>query len=543
MTATLPKVTLNIEPSGSERVPDQPQRVLFVGQMIKNFIAGPSVIPGTFAAAATGSLVTDIQNDGSADGLFGPKSMIATMLREARKINPITRFDAIVFPDPTDVFAFEATIQFTGTALEDGDLVFSVGSRTNHTFTIPIEKGQVDLDFINKLIDDINNDPLVPAVMTTAGLGLLVLTLTTRGLEAPAGFHYNVSNLPEGLTVSMSNPVKVGIPPASNPDISLMFNLIENERYQTIVWPETYDQGLLGVDSYKLLRDDLEAKFNSENKILDGQAIITLTAETFIVFKDYYESQDTQVLSVFANKRVEEGDYRGGSLLEIDYVQSAQIGAVRALRLTKDADIARFVVGTNGSLDNFGGAHLASLPYFNTPFSLLSIIPQGRGFSSVDIAELVEVGASFLSNNDANTGIVALQVQTLSKTAGTGSPNDSFRFLNYVDTISGIREYFFNNLKARYRQSRLTLGDLVPGVDIANANSIKAFMGKLYQDLSDPEFVLVAAGERATKFFKDNLTVTIDLALGKATIFARVIIVTQLREIVGDIQIAFSFNN
>lgn len=543
MTATLPKVTLNIEPSGSERVPDQPQRVLFVGQMIKNFVVADSPI-GTFTPAVGGSLVTDIQNDGTTDGLFGPRSMIAGMLREGRKVNKVTRFDAIVVEDPTGDFFFQIEVQFSGTATADGDVVISIGSRTNHTFTIRLSKGD-NVDALNSiLVDEVLADLVVPVAIQNTGAGQFQIFLANRGLEA-LKLGVNVSSLPEGMTVTVGDPVKIGVGSAVNPDLNTIFGLIEDERYQTIVWPETYDQGALDVNSYQPLRADLEAKFNVENKILDGQAIITVTEPVFTTLKSFYQNQDTQVLSVFANKRVDKTDYKGGAILEIDYVQSAQVGAVRALRLTRDADISQFVVSTNGALDNFGGAHMASFPYFNTPFSLLAIIPQGLGFSLTEIAELSAAGfqASFLSNDDANTRLIALQVQTLSSTAGTQLANGSFRFLNFVDTISGVREYFFNNLKARYAQTRLTLGDLVSGVNMANENSIKAFMGGLYQDLSGSAFVLVAAGEDAFRFFKQNLTVTIDLELGKATVFARVILVTQLREIEGSIQIAFSTNN
>jgi len=52
--------------------------------------------------------------------------------------------------------------------------------------------------------------------------------------------------------------------------------------------------------------------------------------------------------------------------------------------------------------------------------------------------------------------------------------------------------------------------------------------------------VLVQAGEAAFKFFKDNITVTLDLANGKATINMSVPIITQLREIIASMKINFS---
>ena len=79
-------------------------------------------------------------------------------------------------------------------------------------------------------------------------------------------------------------------------------------------------------------------------------------------------------------------------------------------------------------------------------------------------------------------------------------------------------EYFFNNLKSRFAQSRLTEGDVLKGRDMANDLTIIAFCEKLYQDLSGTDYVLLQDGETAFKFFKDNITVVLDMANGKATI-------------------------
>jgi hypothetical protein len=119
-------------------------------------------------------------------------------------------------------------------------------------------------------------------------------------------------------------------------------------------------------------------------------------------------------------------------------------------------------------------------------------------------------------------------------------PDVTFTFLNYVDSSSAIREYFFNNYKARFAQSRLTEGDLSAGRDVANALSIRAFSEKLYSDLAGADKVLVQSGERALNFFKQNLVVELDLAEGKVTITMFVPIVTQLRTIQGTIKIAFA---
>jgi hypothetical protein len=112
--------------------------------------------------------------------------------------------------------------------------------------------------------------------------------------------------------------------------------------------------------------------------------------------------------------------------------------------------------------------------------------------------------------------------------------------LNYVDTASQVREYFFNNLRARFGQSRLTDGDTQPGRDMANAQVIQSFCKRLFQDLTGIDFVLLEAGEEALQFFIDNLIIAIDTQTGTATIQMTVPLVTQLRTLNADIKIAFS---
>ena len=176
----------------------------------------------------------------------------------------------------------------------------------------------------------------------------------------------------------------------------------------------------------------------------------------------------------------------------------------------------------------------------NTHFSKLTFVGVFRGCTDTYIATIETAGGAVIGNNDAGNTVIIGQVPTTFKTDTAGNPDLTFKWLNFRDTASGAREYFFNNLKSRFAQSRLTQGDLINGRDIANALSIRVEVEKLYQDLSGPDFVLVQAGADAIKFFKDNLTITLDLATGKATVQMIVPIVTQLRIILVTMKITFS---
>ena len=108
--------------------------------------------------------------------------------------------------------------------------------------------------------------------------------------------------------------------------------------------------------------------------------------------------------------------------------------------------------------------------------------------------------------------------------------------------MSGIREYFFNNLKSRFAQSRLTTGEVAQGRSMANEAVIRGFIVRMYNILSGPDFVLTQAGEDALKFFKENLVVTLDLANRKVTFSSKTPIVSQLGIILGSVQLSFTTN-
>ncbi len=543
MSSTLPRITLDILPS-TGRIENEAQKILFVGQMVKNNNGNIGNNPtGTFNPGTTGTLVTDIPNDEPTnDALYGRRSMIARMLREARKINKVTRFDAFVVEDNPGNTTSTMSVTLSGTATEDGNLVFQLGSATNHTVTIPVLTGEsatavaatmrvvVNADLTGPLFSaDPTASPIV--ALSAANWGEEGHFVTTRTLAVPAGLGV-VFNAITGTILQ--------------PDLSQLFAKIASERYETIVWPHTYElvEGT-PANSYAALIADLEARFNADNTIKDGIAIISFFSN-FAFLKDQAESLDTKTLSLYFTTKVLDLTtplpFSGGSIVEVNYVMSAQRAAIRALRFSEGANIAQFVNATSGGLDNFGGPALASLPYFNTPFDLLPIIPVGKGFTDEEIAELRSVGGSALVNNDANTKIISLESLTLYKTNTSGQPDKSFFFMNSVDTMSKIRELFFNSLKVRYANSRLTNGDLVRGRSDANVSSIKAFIAGVYATLSGPDFVLTQRGEAALRFFKDNLVVTLELEGGKALVFMVVPIVTQLREIEGTVEVTFAIN-
>ena len=319
----------------------------------------------------------------------------------------------------------------------------------------------------------------------------------------------------------------------TNPDLTDLLDPIANIRYQTIVYPSSYD--------LTILTDLLDARWNVDNKVLDGIGILSMT-NGYSSLVPILNALNDQTIAIHCNKKISNTNLKGSALIELDYVIAAEIGAINALRLTNDANISQYTISARGLLDAIGGAAIASLPFFNTPMYNLPLIDQANEWTDDEMDGLKNAGGFVLGNNPSITNIIFGEVVTTYKKDLAGNDDVSFKYIEYVETASNIREYFFNNVRARFAQSRLTAGDVVGSRSMANAGVISAYFDQLYSDLAGANYVLTQSGETAMKFFKDNKTVTVDIATGKATVTMIVPIVTQLREIYAEMQIAFDFN-
>ena len=204
--------------------------------------------------------------------------------------------------------------------------------------------------------------------------------------------------------------------------------------------------------------------------------------------------------------------------------------------MTSGAILTQFLT-TVASDDQFGGPAIASLPYHNTDMPNMPVATSDHDFSNTEVLELVASGvAQYGPNRVFNSTIFGTFVTTYLTDAAANS-DDSFKYLNTVDTASIIREFFFTNCKSRYAQTRLTDGDLVTGRDMANEASIRTFCNRLYDNLA--EQTLVQKGTVAKKDYNLNLVVTVNVRTGTATINQAPLLVSQLRVILGAIQINF----
>lgn len=493
-------------------VSNKAQKVLIVGQMLA---AG---------SATSGELQSDLATTGAPeDVLFGRSSQIAAMIRAFRKINQFVQVDAIGLDDAGGGVPRVVAITIVGTATEAGTLVVVAGSETLHRYEVAVASGDDPTAIAVKIVAAVNADTTCPFTASNVA-GVVSLTADNDGTVAN-DLGVETSGSIAGVT---GMAVSETTPGATDPTLTGILD-VATDRYQGVVWPYA---------ATTVLTTYLDARWNPANAILDGVGFVTVN-DTYANHFTVLGSLNFETLVYFCDKSESETNYLGPAQNEPSYSKSAMFAAIRALRLTTDAPIARYLT-SSASLDQFGGTALASLPYFNTPMPDLPTIKPGRGWTQAEIAALDAAGGSVMGVNSGGTGALIGEVKTTYKTDPASNDDVTFGFLNYVDTASNVREYFFNNLKARFAQARLTAGAVSRGRDMANGTVIRAYLEKLYQDLAGADFVLVQDGEAALKYFKDNLTVTLDLSLGKVTITALTPIVTQLRTIIYTVKIAFS---
>lgn len=507
MQISKPSATLNIIPA-QNLASVQDQKALIVGQMLA---------AGT---ATTEVLIQDHPNDSSEDTLFGQTSQIAGMVREFKKLNRLTRLDILPIVDASGTQG-TAIFAITGTATEDGTLFFTIGSEINHRYQVDIISGDTAAEIGDAL--DVLTAADGDAPFTTNNVTGTVTATAEQDGTLCNFWDIKIEGSVAGIAVALTGWTGG----ATDPTLTTLLDAIANIRYQTIIWPSSF--------TITTLETDLDAKFNVTNDVMDGIGIQTIIG-TLSAAKAAVASLNSQSLGVIWNVTVDTTTHKGAATPEMPDIMSAQAGAIRALRRTEGAPLTQFLTSA-APIDQFGGVHISSLPYFNTSLPNLPIANAVDFPSQEDQDEAESNGLALIGPNRAHNGTIMGPMVTTYLTDTGGNPDTSYKYFNFVDTASANREFFVNNYRDKYAQTRLTDGDLIAGKDMANEASIRAFSGELYDELA--EEALTQAGAAAKRDFMDNLIVSLNLTTGTATITAAPLMVSQLRVFLGTIQVNF----
>lgn len=481
-------------------------------------------------SAIAKSLYKDVE-EANIDTLFGKNSALSVTLKavfeefDKTQSPNLPRVDVIPLDDNVGGSNASGSIAFSpsGPATDldkNGSIFFNICGKE---VELELTEGDDISAEIPQSFEALVSDETLPLDVSEAG-GTVTMEFKNKGT-----INNNGTILVEGLSEQGGNyyfgNMQVTVTPfsggATDPDTTDILDVVEKIRYQTLSYPVEY-----GTD---LATDFLDSRFNVSNDIKDGVAVLKNTG-TRTALKALLDTLNSQSVIYLCNKSVSEDNFDGGEDLELDYVNAARCAAIRALRLTTNASLANIIpAAINGANDAFGGAHMASLPYMNTPISGAPLQPEGKGWTDTDIVSLFASGGSVVGNNRTGSSVIMGEFLTTYKTDAAGNEDLTWRFLNTVDTMSVCAEYIFNNIKKDFVQNRLTTGKVIRGYSMTNKQSFTSKLQEYYLSLAD--LALVPKSQEAVNFFINNLSTVINTVSGKITTTAQWPIVVQLREI------------
>lgn len=509
MGASFPNVTSNINSALTAQ--DAGERsILLVGCMIS----------GT---ASSGQLIENIVSKAEFNAYFGAKSQVAKAGRaliDALSISKIKpKISAIGLTDNGSGVAATGSIAFSGTASAAGTLTVYIDSIRNGKYELSVANGDTANSIGVALAALINANTFSPvtAVNTTGSVALTATNDGTQGNTIGIKIEGTVAGISATLTAMSSG--------ATNPSLTSLFDPVADKRYTSIVYPAEW-----GVST---LTAFTEARFNVDNKIIDGVGIVCKN-DTYADSNTALDALNQKTLAYIPNRLLSGSTHKGGAIFESPIVIAAYAAAYRELRLTVGSNVS--TITTNGQ--SIGGNFFGGIPYHNTPFSLLPVIETSNDFSDEECVELESSGGWLIRNNPANTVVISNEAVTTYKTDALGQPDVTFKYLNYVDTLTIARDYVFNNLKSDFSQHILTTGQLVAGRPMVNREGFVARMMGYYANLSgingNNNYVLLRAGTEEAKAFKQAIEDSIVITLSTGTITTESIanIVTQVRNII-----------
>lgn len=510
MAQSFPVITANINSALTPQTPGE-RSILLTGCMIS----------GT---ASSGALVEDLLSEADFNNAFGRTSQIAKAGRALINALSVSRIrpkiSAIGLVDNGSGVAATGTIAFSGTATAAGTITVYIDSIINGKYELAVAVGDTAATLGAALETAItaNADSPVSAVDTTGSVALTAKNDGTQGNTI--GLKYDLGDT-TGITITLTAMASG----ATDPSLTTLFDPVADKRYTTIVYPAEWGTSTLTTFT--------EARFNVDNKILDGMGLVC-KADTYANSNTALDALNQKTLAYIPNKLISDADHKGGAIFESPLVIAAQAAAYRELRLTVGSNTSSIVTNGQGT----GGSFFGGIPYHNTPFINLPIIETGDDFSDTEALELETSGGWLLRNNPANTVVISNEAVTTYKTNTLGNTDTTFKYINYVDTLSLSREYIFNNLKADLSQHILTTGDLIAGRPMVNAQGFVATMMKYYSALSgingNNSYVLLRAGTSEAAAFKTAIEDSIVITLSTGTITAESIanIVTQVRNLI-----------
>ena len=468
-----------------------------------------------------GVLVSDIPQSDLATirAMVGADSHAYMVLSEYRRHNEYTAVDFMPFANAQGATAATFALQWAGTATSNNSLYVTCADK-RHRNKVDVSSGEGPAEIIAKLTAAVNDDRWMPFTQADDGTNKNVFTANNAGSHAN-DWPFYVEGFVPGITYTITVT-----PGSGDPSLTGIFDQMQSTRYTNIVWPSTWD--LIKP------KDFLDARKNLDNVVMDGFCHSYRNLPLAGV-KALRASLNSDSIIIHTNEPTSEDDWKGPHIPKAPDALTAEFVAKMDLREEDGVSISH-IIADNNPLDQFGGLHTITKPFFNTPID--APLPRaGTGYSEAEIVELVSSGVSVMGANRSFTGLVMGEVVTTNTHDLAGNEDDTWLYLNWALTHRRIREYFVNNYRKAFPQHRLSHGAAIEGYAIATVGNLKSFGLKLFNDLA--AIAVCEQGEDAQKYFLTHSSWEINMAARRAIINLVVPIVSKLASINGTIKTTF----
>lgn len=519
MASPRPKFTISVV-GDTPDVTTAEQSVLLVGTMLAS------------GSATAGQLLEDVQSVTEVETFVGKKSTLALAYRQFRRINTKSRVDILPLTEVTGAgtASASATLAFAGTASSAGTYEVQVVSKYFASPTITVPNGATAAavaTLVQAALAELLTD--LPVTVSVSS-GTVTITATQKGVELNDAFIAVYGTVP-GLTVTV-NPFAGGTGTVTVTDAHVAA-MSPTTQYKHVVLTKE-------IDRTKFVTA-MNARFNTENIVLMGTVLQSLERATASDVLTALNALNNPGEVLLVSKIQNLTNAKGVCIRELGSVAAAQFAASDTLALTSGEPISHLVpVNAGNQNDAFGGPALASLPYFNRKYPYLFPMPTSYGFNMEETDDIEDAGGTVWQNNRSGLGLTTASVVTTYKTDAIGNEDTSFKFLNYISTISEFKKLASNMFYTRFGSSRLGGSTIIPRRAMVNENIIKAFWEEVYRTAGQDEYCLTRLGKEELDFFKLNLAVSIDYARGLVSTSGRIIPVTQLREATAVFSLAFN---
>jgi phage tail sheath gpL-like len=481
--------------------------------------------------AGTGSYtsgipIADAPNDDVLRNAVGVGSPMAKALEVINKFNPNGELTVIPLAEAGGGTASTGSIVISGSVVSAGDVKFLIGG-SEDVFTVPVVLGDTPTTVATKLRALINAKATC-LVGASGSAGTVTLTAKQKGTH---GNDFTILVYPKPLNVTgLAFALTAFSGGATNPTFPSLDSTVGDVRYDSVV--------VLSSDPTIIAQynTEMESRFNAPKRVLDGLVIACKPA-----IQGDFDSLTTSLktsksLGYMVVKTVNTATHKGLASKRYAFEDACIFGAYRQLRYTNGSFLTPYVQNS-GLRDTVGGVHQSTKPYTNTILAGWELPEIGTEFSGAEIELAKGKGLFVIGTHRSGQYLTFSETVTPYRLNSQGVEDDSFKYIETVDTITHARQYTVDYLTSNYSQSALATNTNASGFAIATQKSITSDMLVVFNTLSNTNYILLDSGEQVQ--FVQNLVVLVNKRTGTVSIQLVFPVISQLRTINVNITLSF----